>query len=271
MPRSDVVSELSFDAVVLASIALADAIRDNKALTDWPHGTSPMTIDDAYRIQDQTHKMLAREQAGWKVGWTTRKLQEANGVSEPMSGRVPSATVVPSGTTVREQRPANLKCEAELAFWLAYAMPPRVTPYSEQDLAAAIDLVCPAIEIVGSRFVDPRVAGRFGLVADNGAHAGLVLGEPIRAWHTVDRAALTARLYVGDVGIAEGTGANVLGDPLTPCVWLANWLSRRGEGLKAGDVITSGSFLGAPAVPTGSDVVADFGKYGRVAVRFVGP
>ena len=265
------VSELCFDALARASRTLADAIRDGKTLTGWPDGASPMTIDDAYRIQDRTHDMLARKQAGWKVGWTTHKLQEANGVSHPMAGRVPSATVVSSGATVCELRPANLKCEAELAFRLACALPSRDAPYSAQELTAAIDLVYPAIEVVGSRFVDPRVAGPFGVVADNGAHAGLVLGSPIEAWHEIDRAALTARLLVDDVEIAEGAGANVLGDPLTPCVWLANWLSRHGEGLKAGDIVSSGSFLGAPAVPTASDVVADFGRYGRVAVRFVGP
>jgi len=97
------------------------------------------------------------------------------------------------------------------------------------------------------------------------------LGAPIEAWYKIDRAALTAGLYVNDVEIAQGVGANVLGDPLAPCVWLANWLSRRGEGLKAGDLVSSGSFLGAPAVPTATDVVAEFGKYGLVAARFVRP
>ncbi len=146
-------SALSFDAVVLASIALADAIRDDKTLIGWPDGANPVTIDDAYRIQNQTHKILAREQAGWKVGWTTRKLQEANGVSEPMAGRVPSATVVPSGTMVREPRFANLKCEAELVFRFAYALPARKAPYSERELTAARPLKSsdPALSIRAER------------------------------------------------------------------------------------------------------------------------
>jgi 2-keto-4-pentenoate hydratase len=269
--KSDGVSTMSLNTIELAAHALAGAIRDDTALTGWPDGVGPTTIDDAYRIQERTHAILARKNAGWKVGWTTSKLQEANGVGAPMAGRVPSATVVSSGAAVREVRPANLRCEAELAFRLAVALPARVAEYSERDLMSAIGLVYPAIEIVGCRFLDPRVAGIFGVVADNGAHAGLVLGTPIEDWQAIDRISLTSRLHVDDVEIAHGKGSNVLGDPLKPCIWLANWLSRQGKGLEAGDVISSGSFLGAPPVPIASDVVADFGTCGRVVVRFSGP
>ncbi|MGY3533941.1 2-keto-4-pentenoate hydratase [Bradyrhizobium sp. USDA 4452] len=262
-------NEMSSDALSLAAAALSGAIRSGTTLTGWPESIAPSTIDDAYRIQERVHSSLARALAGWKVGWTTRSLQDANGVSEPMTGRVPSETMVFSGATVRELRPANLKCEAELAFRLARALPPRNEPYSEQELADAIDVIFPAIEIVGSRFLDPPAAGRFSVVADNGAHSGLVLGAPIEVWRKLDRINLEARLYVDDVEVARGTGSNVLGDPLAPCVWLANWLSRRGLGLSAGDIVSSGSFLGAPAVPTGCNVVAYFGDHGHVAVKFV--
>jgi len=262
-------SRLSLEEISRASAALVNAVRHGKTLAGWPGGEGPASIDDAYLIQRLTHETLDRKLAGWKVGWTTRKLQEMNGVREPMVGRIPAETVVFSGSTVKELRLANLKCEAELAFRLACDLPPRPGPYSEQELWEAIDVVYPAIEIVGSRFVGPAAAGKFGVVADNGAHAGLVLGAPIEAWREIDRVDLLARLYVGTTKIAEGTGANVLGDPLTPCLWLLNWLSGRGEGLKAGDVVSSGSFLGAPPVPTMSRIAADFGKYGQVTVTFV--
>lgn len=153
---------MSLDAIAAAASALAGALNGQATLTRWPNGVGPMIIEDAYRIQDRTHAILAHKIAGWKVGWTTRNLQQANGVSEPMAGRVPLATVVSSGAAVHEVRPANLKCEAEWVFRLARALPSRDNEYSKQDLMAAIDLVYPAIEIVRSRISDPRIAGRLG-------------------------------------------------------------------------------------------------------------
>jgi 2-keto-4-pentenoate hydratase len=262
-------SKLSREQISTASAALVNAVRHGITLTGWPNDNDPASIDDAYLIQHLTHETLGRKQAGWKVGWTTRKLQKANGVQEPMVGRIPAETVVHSGSTVRELRPGSLKCEAELAFRLARDLPARPRPYSEMELIGAIHVVYPAIEIVGSRFVSSDLAGRFGVVADNGAHAGLVLGAPIEAWREMDRVDLPARLYVDNTEIAAGTGANVLGDPLTPCLWLLHWLNSQGEGLSAGDVVSSGSFLGAPRVPLSSRIAADFGKYGQVTVTFV--
>ena len=66
----------------------------------------------------------------------------------------------------------------------------------------------------------------------------------------------------------EGSGANVLGDPRNVLVWLANALSERGLGLKAGQVVTTGSAADVIQVNSGDEVIADFGSLGVAEARF---
>jgi 2-keto-4-pentenoate hydratase len=44
----------------------------------------------------------------------------------------------------------------------------------------------------------------------------------------------------GDI-VAEGSGANVLGDPREALAWIANDLQGRGDFLRAGEVISTGT------------------------------
>ena len=53
------------------------------------------------------------------------------------------------------------------------------------------------------------------------------------------------------------------GHPLRPLVWLANFLAARGEGLRAGQVVTTGSYAGAIEVPLDELLTVTFGDLGR--------
>ena len=59
------------------------------------------------------------------------------------------------------------------------------------------------------------------------------------------------------------------GHPLRPLVWLANFLAARRDGLRAGQVVTTGSYAGAIEVPLGEPLVVTFGDLGAVATTLV--
>ncbi len=71
-------------------------------------------------------------------------------------------------------------------------------------------------------------------------------------------------------GVVEETGvsAGLGGDPLAGLLWLAQRLAAAGEGLRAGDIILSGSFTRPVPVAPGDSVLADFGPLGSIAVSF---
>lgn len=255
--------------VTLAAQALAEAFRSGLPLERWPGGGQMDDVETAYKVQDALHREMGWAIGGWKVGWTSERLQRQNGVAEPMAGRVPLAGLLASGATVPVPFPDTLKCEAEFAFQLATSLPARRPPYTAEEVLEAVGDVHIAIEVVGSRLAAPGTFGRFAVVADNGAHLALVLGAKVPGWRGLDLPSHAVSLSVDGATVARGSGAEVLGNPVTPLLWLAEWRRVAGDGLEAGEIVTTGSCLGVVKVPVSAEIVADFGSLGQVLVDFL--
>jgi 2-oxo-3-hexenedioate decarboxylase len=163
----------------------------------------------------------------------------------------------------------RLGIEPEFAFTLARDLPRRAAAYTRDEVAAAVAALHGAIELVDTRWTDWIKVGAASIVADNGANGGLVLGPAVADWRKIDLPNAKATLRFDDKFIAEGIGAAVLGNPLDALVWLANHLSSRGLGLKAGDAVTTGTVASVYFAEPGMHVVADFGAIGKVELRFV--
>ena len=73
-----------------------------------------------------------------------------------------------------------------------------------------------------------------------------------------------------DGAVAEGRGANALGDPRLALAWLANELSGLGITLAAGQVVTTGTCVVPMPIAPGVEVVADLGILGTTTMRFTG-
>ena len=96
-----------------------------------------------------------------------------------------------------------------------------------------------------------------------------MVGTAFEAWRSLDLATHVVTLSVDGELKGEGTGALVLGHPLIALTWLANEMSRRGDGLHAGELVAAGTCTGLHFVQAGSTVVADFGAaLGQVTIRF---
>ena len=65
------------------------------------------------------------------------------------------------------------------------------------------------------------------------------------------------------------TAAEVLGSPINSLAWVANHLGARGLGLRAGDVVMTGSVSAVLRPKAGDAVRARFTRLGMVAARFV--
>jgi 2-keto-4-pentenoate hydratase len=67
--------------------------------------------------------------------------------------------------------------------------------------------------------------------------------------------------------IVTGTGDAVLGNPLNSVVWLAQKLTQFGRGIRAGDIVMTGSFVRQFPLAPGDRAEAEFSGIGPVAVR----
>lgn len=240
-----------------------------RRLASLPAQLIPTNRADAYQIQSLLEDRSAAPLFGWKIAATSVAGQTHINVDGPIAGRLLAERVLQPGATVSLAANHMRVAEVEFAFRMGNSLPPRAVPYEVDEVLAAVEALCPAIEIPDSRFEDFTAVGALQLIADNACAHFFVLGEETKAqWRTLN---LAACIVVGRVtGRLErdGKGANVLGDPRLALTWLANELSRHGITLKAGQVVSTGTCTVPIEVEPGDEVIADLGMLGEVAVRF---
>jgi len=232
-----------------------------------------MTMNDAYAIQNAlvAHKQSAGGTIkGWKIGLTSRAMQQALNINIPDSGVLFDDMFFVSGGAVPKARFIQPRIEAEIAFIMGSDLPENA---SHADVMAATEAVCPALEILDTRIlrVDPATGKPrkvFDTIADNAANAGIVLGNQRHAPADFDLRWVGAIVTCNGVVEETGLGAGVLNDPLQGIIWLARRLAQNGQKIRAGDVVLSGSFIRPLEAPSGSVFSADYGPFGHVEITF---
>ena len=232
-----------------------------------------LDMNAAYAIQDALvgRKIAAgRRQTGWKIGLTSRSMQDALKINVPDSGVLLDDMHFDNGATVPAGRFIQPRIEAEIAFVMARDLS---GDPSSADVMAATASVQPALEILDTRIcrVDPASGASrtvFDTIADNAANAGIVLGDQRHAPDGVDLRWVGAIVSRNDVVEETGLGAGVLNDPVQGIVWLAQRLAGQGQQIKAGQVVLSGSFIRPIEASPGSIFFSDFKDFGRVSCRF---
>ncbi|WP_180966972.1 2-oxo-hept-4-ene-1,7-dioate hydratase [Cohaesibacter celericrescens] len=232
-----------------------------------------MTLDDAYAIQsaqmalklERGHKII-----GWKIGLTSKIMQDALGISTPDSGVIYDDMNFADESTVPAMRFIQPRIEAEIAFVMKAPIEGKVT---REDVVAATEYVAPAIEILDTRILrnDPKSGQArliFDTVSDNAANGGIVLGAQKHAPDAFDLRWVGAILKKNDEVVATGLGAAVLDDPVMGIVWLAERMGQYDQRIETGQVVLAGSFIAPIECPSGTKITADYGPFGAVRVNF---
>jgi 2-keto-4-pentenoate hydratase len=203
----------------------------------------PATISDAYDIQERYVALLRGKHGdavGYKVGLTSAAMQKFCGIDHPIAGVVLATRVHQSGATVRRSDFGRLGLEFEIAVRIKSDVP--VTgPCTAEMIAPHIDGVCAAIELVDDRSADYSNLDVLSLVADNSWNGGIVLSEFATRWPDLE--GVLGRATKDHVAIGEGHGRDILGHPFNSVAWLATQLASRGAGLKAGQIVMTGSVM----------------------------
>ena len=245
------------------------AWQEGRVIDGLPPGCRPRDLAEGYAIQAALAGLAASPLLGWKIAATSRAGQQHIGVSEPLAGRLFERFARGDGATLAIGSNRMRVAEAEFAFRIGRDLPLRATPYAIDEVMAAADRLHVAIEVPDSRYVDFANAGAPQLVADDSCASFFVLGPGSTAWRDIDLSRHQVTVSRNDARAAEGSGAVVLDDPRLALTWLANDRARHGDGLRAGQVVTTGTCIVPIKIAPGDVVVADFGVLGRVGVRFV--
>lgn len=233
-----------------------------------------MSMDDAYAVQAAfvAQKIAAgRRKVGWKIGLTSRAMQQALNIDTPDSGVLLDDMQFDDEATVPEGRFIQPRIEAEIAFIMD--APLAGAECTRHDIIAATRAVAPSLEILDTRVkrADPNTGTAriiTDTISDNAANAGFVLGQQRHAIDAHDLRRVGAIVTRNGVVEETGLGAGVLNDPVTSVLWLARRMAEYGQQIEAGDVVLSGSFIRPVECPPDTNINADFGPFGSVQISF---
>lgn len=253
-------------ATEIAADILWRARLGRARLAALPSTCKPATLEEGYAVQDAMAANAGQPVSGWKIAATSAAGQRHIGVTEPLAGRLFADFILPDGARLPAAPLQMRVVEAEFAFRLGRDLPAGAAPYDPAEVCAAVADLHLAIEIPDARFEPFDTIGPAQIVADDAFAAWFVLGPKVDGWAGLDLPGQAVRVWKNGTVAAEGKGANALGDPRLALTWLANERARRGDGLKAGEVITTGTCITPLQIAPGDAVVAEFVGLGRVTV-----
>ena len=240
-----------------AATELARRRREGRRGPRLDPASRPISLTEALALQHRVAVRLGTI-GGWKCSLPTPERTTVAPLFASSIHRGAHAAVHP--------RTSNAQIEPEIAFVLKSDLGPRNRPYEEAEVLAAIGEAHLVLELLGNRYDDPAAVPHLEMLADGANNEGLVVGP------VVERA--LARPLEGFTVTIEGVGGFRLeragrhpdGHPTRPLVWLANFLRDRGERLRAGQVVTTGSYAGALDVPLATPLTITFGDLGQMHV-----
>jgi 2-keto-4-pentenoate hydratase len=212
-------------------------------------------------VQERVTKGLGATVAGWKVP----KSPEGVRVAAPFYKHA----CVASGSNW-DLRKGGMIFEIEIAFELKRDLPPRPgKPYSRDEVIDAIGDALIGIEMVGSRFDQPEAVTFPTLLGDNHGCAGYVTGSRVADWRKLDFRKLRCIAKMDGVVAFDKVDSHPQKDPLYSLVEYAGVQADRLGGLRAGQIITTGSMSGVTRFDRPVEITGEISEIGSVSVKVV--
>ncbi|UXN58199.1 2-keto-4-pentenoate hydratase [Phyllobacterium zundukense] len=228
--------------------------------------TQILSLTEAFEIQSIAIETYSSDLDGFALAGTSESSQVSLALAQPIFAPIASNAHFGDGHRLSLAQ-GVLGAQCEFAFIIARPYPAHHEPITRATAAECILGCQSAIGILGRRSHHGGL-NHFAAVADFGLHVATICGtlDQNANLNELDAVEVSARLD-GNV-VASATGSSIMGHPLEAVVWLAQELSRHGNQLSTGDIVTSGSCTPIVQVLPGQHMIADFGYLGQVSCRF---
>jgi 2-keto-4-pentenoate hydratase len=240
-----------------AVAALADAFQKETPIRGLPAGLS---FDDAACTRDRLVTELGRrgvgDVVGYKAGLTSAAAQKRFGHDRPVRGVFLTRMLGPAGGVPVDITGARPLLEADL---LVEVRDPGIAEArTHLDVLRGLSVVMPFIELPDLAFAEGEPITGPKIVAVNVGARGGLYGKriPVEATQAFADRLANMQVTVTDVGetgtgtkeLVRAPGSAILGHPLDAVLWLLRDLAASGVSIRAGDMLSLGSF-GAPLTP----------------------
>jgi 2-keto-4-pentenoate hydratase len=240
-------------ATVLVLTACASVPPQSRQLADNFKAMSPtsglskeMTMEEAVRIRDGLVAELSASQGkvvGYKAGLTNPAVQKRFGTTSPVRGVLLEKMLLDDGAEVPVKFGAIPFFEADLVVVVKdEGINQAKTPADVMKHLASIRPFIELPDLVTAK--DQPLTAAIITAFNVGARLG-VLGKPIAPTPEMVDALGKMSVVMRDQDgkeLARVPGAAILGHPLNAVVWLADDVAKSGGKLRAGDILSLGSF-----------------------------
>jgi 2-keto-4-pentenoate hydratase len=241
-PEIEEPEPMTFDPTPAAR-QLAAAMNTATRIAELAAVGRPSALAEAYAVQERIAADagkpggVADEVVGWKLGIGSKNAMQKAGLASPVIGRLFGSRVVADGASVALPAGAPAMVEIEIAFRLARDVAPGERLASPLDAVADAHIVS---ELVVSRLVDRVAAGLPSFVADSVGFHALIVGAKVPA-ASIARIAASAIVHVDGKETARGLAGDDAIDPVTALGQLMAHAAERGQTLRAGELVTTGT------------------------------
>lgn len=259
MPKKALVALFAASIAVSAHAACPAPEQVQALAADWAQLkpakglNKDMSMEDAVCARGMLVAELARTQGkivGYKAGLTNKAVQQRFNYPAPVRGVLLEKMLLQDGAEVPARFGARPVFEADLVVEVKdEGINTAATPL---EVLAHLTKIYPFIELPDLVVAEGEPLNGATITAINvGARLG-VLGKPLSAQATPEMAEALAKMSVvmrdqDGKELAKGPGAAILDHPLNAVIWLAQDLAKSGEKLRAGDLLSLGSF--SPLLP----------------------
>jgi 2-keto-4-pentenoate hydratase len=256
-----------------AARLFVESRRSGKPIRELPEACRPQNTDDVNAIVDTVTETLVGSGdetiGGWKIGFVYSPRQK------PMICPLFESRLFRSPATVPLSLVPSRRIEPEISFRLVTDLPARDAPYRAGEVADAL-VACPSLELIDTRFdtshrsiramIDDK-GTRLEAMADHNTTGAYVTGDACVDWQAFDFGAMRAVMRTPGRVIVDTVGGHAFVDPFLPCVVLANQMRHR-HGLRAGELLVTGSFSGFFEVEADEPVTVEFAGLGHAQATF---
>lgn len=227
---------------------------------------NPKDRESGYKVQDILIKMMEMNSGtvfGWKVALTNKEMQRINKVNEPIEGAILASRIQDSEGYIDTKNFLNIGVEGEIAVRIGKDITLDTLENIEK-VFESIESVMAALEIVDDREGGSNISLSM-LAAQNSLNRGAILGKEYSI-DGLDLKKIEGTLMIDQTVVGEGSGSNVLENPINVIFWLAKSLINRGRLLKAGDIVLTGSLSTTVWPISGQTVTLNTSSIGSASV-----
>jgi 2-keto-4-pentenoate hydratase len=248
------------------SAALASARQHGTVLDAREFSTALENAAQAYEVQDDVFARTRELPPGvpqfWKSGGPSRSQPLTHAALPPRGVR--EAPAIYAGGSLR----SPLWIEAEIALRLRGPITAQQCAQLGHDEALKyVEAMAVSVELVASRWLQALEAPPLLKLADLQSHEGLVLGE-FMPFSARDWSQQSCVVEVNGHEVHRSKGSHLLGEPTWVLPQWLRHLTRSGDAVPAGTIVTTGTWCGALPVKTGDQLRVMFEGIDEATVQF---